>query len=143
MLVAEQRPPGAERPLLIDPAGEDPIGHIKFTFFPGLPQRRWRPLPRDGSQRGDRTIRTLGLDRPELLDLYERHVTDYVTPVLSRLNAAILADDGATVRSIWTNEVVGWLNPRRPFTALSYDVFDHYVPYALRRRWRLALPRPT
>jgi len=142
VLIPEQRPPGAERPLLIDPAGEDPIAHIKFTFHPGLPKHRWRPLPRSGSRRGGETIRDLGLDRPALLDLYERHVDDHVTPIVNRLTAAIRARNKSLVTTTWTNEVASLLNPNRPFTALSYDAFDYFVSYSIRRTWGFSLPRP-
>lgn len=141
-LVPEQRPPGAEIPMLIDPAAEDPIAHIKFSFFSGLSHHRWRPLPRNGSPKGDYSIRNLGLGRPELLDLYERHVQEHLDSIVGRLNAAISAGDAAIIDTIWNNEALGWLSPRRPFVALSYDALDHYIPFAVRRHWSLRLHRP-
>lgn len=142
VLVAEQQPPGTERPLLIDPAYEDPIGHIKFTLHPNLSHGKWRPLPRNGSPVGNQTIRVLGLDRPGLLDLYDVHVAEHVWPAVNRLDAAMFTTDRAAVAALWKREALGWLRPVRPFTALSYDAFDHYVPFATRRRWGLRLPRP-
>jgi len=142
VLIPEQQPPGGELPLLVNPAGEDPIAHIRFTFHPGLPKHRWRPLPRNGSHRGHRTIQDLGLDQPALLDLYERHVDDHVTPIVNRLMAAIQQGNKSLVAAIWMNEVHRLLNPQRPFTALSYDSFDHLVPDSMRRKWSRRLPRP-
>ena len=140
-LSAEETPPGAEQPLLIDPATGDPIRHIRFTHLPALPSGRWRPFPRDGSVRGDWTIRTLGLDRPDLLDLYDRHVAEYLRPVLDRLNEAVAERDRALAQGIWTKQALAWLKPQRPFAALSFDVFDQLVPRATRRRWGLSLRR--
>lgn len=117
-LVPEQSPPGTELPLLIDPASEDAISHVKFTHHPNLTRQRWRPLPRNGSAKGHQTIRVLGLDRPMLLDLYDKHVDDHIKPIVNRLNTAILAATGPRIRRIWHDAVEGWLNPGRPFVAL-------------------------
>jgi hypothetical protein len=114
--------------LLVDPCIENPIGHIKFQCHPALSKHKWRPLPRNGSVRGDRTIRVLRLDRPSLLDLYECHVRDYIDPIVTRLNGEIAVNNQPRVASIWANEALPWLLSNRPFTALSYDALDSVVP---------------
>ena len=141
-LVPEQSPPLSEVPLLIDPCRENPINHIKFTYYSGLPKHRWRPLPRNGSTKGDHTIRVAGLNRPGLLDLYDRHVSDHIEPIATRLRAEIATGNGPGIAAIWSNDAVKWLKPGRPLTALSYDALDHYIPLAERRRWGLPLRRP-
>lgn len=50
-----------ERPLLLHPYWDDPDKHITF-------ERDGCARPRDGDARGEETIRTLGLNRPDLLD---------------------------------------------------------------------------
>ena len=142
-LIPEQRPNGTEIALLLDPCVENPVNHIKFTFHPGLPKNNWRPLPRSGSAKGDNTIRVLKLDRPSLLDLYDSHVNLFLLPILARLNVEIAANNLANVSAIWTNEVMTYLLPGRPFTAISYDAIDHYVPRSLRRRFVLPFSIPN
>jgi uncharacterized protein (TIGR02646 family) len=57
-----------ERPLFLDPAGDDPESHIEFD------QERARP--RNGSRRGLVTIRALKLNRKELLARRHSHLED-------------------------------------------------------------------
>ncbi len=142
-LVHEQRPPGSELALLIDPCVENPIGHIKFQYHPALPKHKWRPLPKNGSARGDRTNWVLGLDRPSLLDLYDRRVRDYLEPIIMRLNVEIALNNQRQIDSIWANEALPWVVSNRPFTALSYDALDYYVPITVRHRFSISLSRPT
>jgi uncharacterized protein (TIGR02646 family) len=141
-LVPEEALPGNEHPLLIDPSRENPFRHIQFNLVMINGSPGWRPFPRSGSRKGDETIRVLKLDRPELLDLYGRHVGEYATPVVTKLQAAMNANQGNRVQELWGDEVARLVNPRRPFTALSYDVFDHFFPIVVRRRWGLSLVQP-
>jgi hypothetical protein len=127
---------------LIAKPAHQPASARKFCCFSGLTPR-WMPLPRDGSKKGDYTIRILKLARPGLLDLYERHINDHVEPIVTQLRAEIAAGNGSVIKSTWLNEAMKWLTPGRPFTALSYDAFDHFISLSERRRWGLRLPRPT
>jgi hypothetical protein len=100
-------------------------------------------LPREGSERGDWAIRTIGLNRPELLDLYDRHVDDHIAPLAARVERAMDAGDGPRLEELWSQDVEGWLKKGRPFAALSYDALDHFFPRTERCRWSLRLPRPN
>jgi uncharacterized protein (TIGR02646 family) len=141
-LMAEQHPPGAEHPLLINPSAENPIPHIQYRPFLKNGKRQWTPMPRKGSLRGLQTITILRLDRPDLLDLYEDHVNQYVTPALNQVRTAITTGVPAAVRAEWQSHILPLLSRRRPHTALSYDVVDQEIPLRERRRWGLRLPRP-
>ena len=55
-----------------------------------------------------------GLDRPGLLDLYDRHVRDHIEPIATRLQAEIATANGPGIVAIWSNDAVRWLNPGRP-----------------------------
>jgi uncharacterized protein (TIGR02646 family) len=105
-LVAEQAPPGDERPLLIDPGNEDPGLYIRFAKVGG----HWIPVPRDGSQRGLITIELLGLDRMELLDLYDDHAA-YLTHIVERTEPE---ERDAQIRAL--------TDASRPFSALARAV---------------------
>lgn len=139
-LVAEQQPPGAESPLLIDPGREDPIDHIVFVREQ---PRRWVPRPRRGSLRGDYTIKTLGLDRPELLTLYRDHVEHRVQPRLDDVRAALGQADPREIARAWQRCLKTLFCPPTPFHALSYDVIETRISEDERRERRLELPRPS
>ena len=136
-LVPEEQPPGKELPTLIDPCGEDPVESIQFVFN----GTHWLPVGRNGSQRGQRTIENLMLDRAELLTHYDAHVNDYVRPHTDAIHKAIGIQDENHIRSEW-RRIRGLLVPRRPFVALSFDAINHFVPEDVRKQWGLELPRP-
>ncbi len=62
-----------ERPVFIHPGQEDPLNEIEF--------RKHVPYPRNGSVRGHRTIRGLGLDRRELMEERAAHLESLKTIV--------------------------------------------------------------
>jgi hypothetical protein len=140
-LVPELTPPGRESSVLIDPAAEDPVPHIQFRPVLQNGKRKWVPVPRNGSVRGLRTIEVLRLDRPDLLDLYEDHVEQYVTPALTRVRTAITTGIAAQVQAEWQSQIIPLISPLRPYTALSHDVVDLEIGRRDRRRWQLHLRR--
>lgn len=137
----EQSPPGRERPLLLDPGdrAEHPVAHIRFRPDHQTPGR-WRPVPRDGSRRGAETIRILGLDRDEVLDLYAGHVRDVDAHLGELAEAARRRADDFPAR--WRRACVSYLGPHAAFAALSHDLLDHRVPATLRAACGVELPRP-
>jgi hypothetical protein len=141
-LVAEQMPPQREQPLLIDPSAENPMPHIQFLPILKNGKRQSVPFARNGSRRGQTTIAVVGLDRPELLDLYEKHVADQVMPAVNAVRAAINTVVSARVREERQARIVPPVGIRRPYAALSYDVIDSQITRVQRRRWGLRLNRP-
>lgn len=142
-LVAENAPPGAERPLVLDPSapGVDPTLHIEFR--PERVQGRERWVPRGLTPQGTRTIAICGLDRPNLLDLYAEHVIHAVRPKLDGVFAADKRRDQRAVVDAWGRAKRGLLAPMRPFRALSYDALRALVHADTRDRYRLTLERPV
>jgi uncharacterized protein (TIGR02646 family) len=131
-LVAEQAPPGAEQPLVLDPADPaiDPATHIEFRRETVQGKERWTPSGL--TERGWRTIEVCGLDRPGLLTLYKAHVDGYVRPKLDGFNAALRERESQTVFKAWETVRRGLLAPARPFRALSQDALRVLVPASVR-----------
>lgn len=154
-LVASQRPPGREQPLLIDPAAESAVLHIQFVFTRVLPsttppddaplgwelRKHWWPRARNGSVQGDRTIRVCGLDTGEHCELYDLHIKDHVRPIADRLNAAMKRTDAAAVAAAHA-DALRLLQPSKPYVALSYDALQNpaVVEQADLARWKLQWP---
>jgi hypothetical protein len=141
-LVAEQAPPGGERPLLLDPAdpSTDPAREIEFRREKIMGHERW--VPRGVSIRGRATIEVCGLDRANLLDLYADHVLHIVRPKLATFSGALAIDDAQTAFQAWERTKRGLLARERPFRALSHDALNVLVPADVRERHRLTLERP-
>lgn len=141
-LAPEDAPPGSEHPLLIDPGAENPMPHIQFVPVRKNKKRQWVPVPRNASSRGQATIIVLKLDRPELLDLYEKHVNDHVMPAVEAVRSAINGGVRSSVQSEWQDRVVPLTGRTRPHAALSYDVVDQEIRRPDRLAWGLALNSP-
>jgi uncharacterized protein (TIGR02646 family) len=132
-----RRPPGPERPLLVDPASEQPMNEIRFVRLDG----RWRPVPRALSPRGGATIRCIGLDAPDLLDAYGHHVELRVTPLLKAVKSKMAAGDRTGVSAAWRELRRVLFGPKAPYKALSYDVIDQTLSASDRAAFGLRLPR--
>ena len=139
-LVPEQDPPQLEKPLLVDPATEDPMDSIHFVFEEK--SGRWLPRPRGASVRGAETIRVLGLDRQALLENFKRHVDNSVAPDVEHLRGLMAAGNEVEVGAFWTTLVRRGLQRTSYFTALTHDALDHFFPADVRLHWGLNLPRP-
>ncbi|HYO71847.1 MAG TPA: hypothetical protein VEU33_37795 [Archangium sp.] len=139
-----RQPPGKEQPLLLDPATEDPLLHLRFEPYMERGKQYWRPNPRHGSQRGFETIQVLGLDRQGLIDLYRKHVDEEVRPKVGKLRQLMRSarSEPKRVRQAWRELTRELLARGRPFTALSYDALDYLVPSSERQSWGLRLPAP-
>lgn len=137
-LSIDAQPPGSEVSSLLDPTREDPVDHIQFVHV----HRHWRPLARGGSSRGRYTIKTLGLDRPPLLDFYTGHANYFVQPALDDLRAAIRSEDPPRITRTWGNILTRLFSKYIPYQALSYDVVRSRFSASALERWQLELPRP-
>jgi hypothetical protein len=137
-LAAEQIPPGAEHPLVLDPsdASFESAVHIEFRCDKVQGKERWAPYGL--TDRGWRTIRVCGLDRPGLLTCYKAHVDEAVRSKLERFHAALRESGSeATLFHAWGTATRGLLAPERPFRAPSRDALNILVPVAVRERHRL------
>lgn len=144
-LLAEEMPPGNERPLLIDPTTENAVEHIQFHLTsltpPGKPVvEQWIPRPRSGSRKGEETIKVCGLDRDGLVEPYERYVTLYVKPAADALLAALKQKQFD--RSAW-HAALRLLQPEAHFVGLAYDALRHFVVDAELAKVGLKWPSPA
>lgn len=143
-LVDPQQPPGAERPLLLDPSGTiNPVCHIQFSFQPLKPfgPDEWVAIPREKSELGKHTIAVCGLNRPGHLELRKRHVLRihelFVTPLQSALASANSRRIGEAYE-----RALALLMPSGDFVALTYDALLHFVPPHVLQRVALRWPEP-
>lgn len=139
-LVAEENPPGAELPLLLDPFFEDPGPWIEFVF--DRLAGGWMPQARSGvpRERGEATIRVLGLYRQELRDRRDWYVRHTVEPAVHRIQSALTSGDAAAVRKVWGEELLRLFDPQASFQALSRDVLCHHIAADKRARFGLVFP---
>jgi uncharacterized protein (TIGR02646 family) len=115
-------PPGAERPLMLDPAADDPRRHIRFEKVNG----KWIPIGTD--ERGRETLRVLQLD-----DEYDDHVQRRVRSVMEWVGAvrdAIQArpPDLDRIGTLWRQATACLLDPYQELLALTEDVLRHEFP---------------
>lgn len=137
-----EQPPGNERPLLLNPAEEDPREHIEFI---PADKGRWIPRPRGASARGRATLGALGwsktpddMPRPELLDMWKCRALD-LDDCIARIAKAIETKDAELIRQTWTQLTTRYRNARTESVALSLDILDRHFPEHVRRRWGLSL----
>lgn len=140
-LAPQEQPPGLEKPLLIDPAGEPGVPDIEFVEE-SRPNNtsRWVPRARNGSVRGDKTIRVCMLDRPDLVTLYTHHVHETLEPDRKRMRDALATEDAPTVRGAWQNFLDRHLGVSAEFVGLARDVLVKDVPDGAMQRYGLKLP---
>lgn len=126
VLVAEQDPHGAhagvEQPELLDPARESGVDYIEFKRIrlPGGVSQ-WRPFPRKGSPRGAATISVCGLDRDDLIEAYNCHVTTIVEKRVDRFRGLTSHATVSDLRRCWAEIEAELYDPERAFVGLSYD----------------------
>lgn len=133
-----------EASLLVDPARESPLDHIRWRPINAaatVPEERlvWAPMHR--TQRGDVTVRVLGL-RGELSDHVGRHIRACVWPRVRTLRAYSSGGRADLVRSEWDAMLSDLIAPDAPYAAASHDALDYFVPRVMRAQWGLSLPRP-
>ena len=142
-LQPEQRPPGDEQPLLIDPAGTgDPLDSIEFVPQSIGRRTRWIPIERNRCLRGRRTIEVLRLGHALLVERYSKHVNGMPRRLVNDVRDAIQTGNAREIQRAWRRLIRSCLQQDRPFAALSHDFIAHHIPAEIRARWNLDLPRP-
>lgn len=133
VLVPAQDPYGAhaavEQTLLIDPARESGVDLIEYkrAQLAGGAER-WTPIARNGSLRGAETIRVCGLDRDDLVELYNAHVETTVRPWVNAFDDMVPTTSPNQLAAQWSRIEQYLYAPGRPFVALSYDALRTLVP---------------
>jgi hypothetical protein len=140
-LIAEEEAPGREMPLLIGPAAESGVKHIKFERELRGERGYWVPRPRNGSSKGYWTIRVCGLDRDGLMSMYRNHVERTVIPYRDNIRRAIQDTDPRAVRGEFQRTYRALLNRDQRFIGLSYDALVFFTEEQL-APWGLSWPMP-
>lgn len=137
----EEQPPGREMPLLIDPALECGVDHIEFKLFAN--EKQWRPVARNGSEKGDKTISICRLDRDDLREVYTAHVDKNVNPEVDAVREALKTGDKRTLHQAlwWVDKRL--LRPNQPYVGLSYDALVRRIPNDDLTPFHLAWLRPS
>jgi uncharacterized protein (TIGR02646 family) len=140
-LTAENRAPGNEAPILIDPAMEDPTDFLQF--MPDPLSGSWKPRARNNSARGAVTIRVLKLDANDLVELYDDHVETHIRPDICEARHALSVGNQAAFLVCWNRLSIRFTQPAMPFSALAYDVVDHFFPEGERADLGVVLARTS
>lgn len=97
-LMAEEDPWQVEEfPLLLDPGYDDPESHLTFIW---IPERGYQIAPRNSSERGQRTIEVLKLDRDDLNKFRNRYYKLHLEPLLERYAEALSEGNGPALERI-------------------------------------------
>jgi uncharacterized protein (TIGR02646 family) len=130
----------SERPLLIDPAAEDPLDHITWRPLQRQLERRdWKWSPWGLTARGRATIEVLRLG--EVADEVEHHLRTAVLPSLEEVEDHLEAGRTASGIARWNTLLGDTLAPASPLSAATWCALELWMPAVKRRRWRLPSPR--
>jgi hypothetical protein len=131
---------GLERPLLLDPAWDDPLDHIAWRpIDPIHPDGQWVAFPK--TERGRVTIQILGFDRRNV-DRVGGHIRHVVRPWVKRVYDARERGDVDAAKATWNDAIANLFVPEQPFHAATYDALAYLVPSEVRASAGLDLPRP-
>lgn len=157
-LRAEEKAPGREQPLLLDPAHLTihPATHIEFVLDPA--SENCKAQARGGSVMGYWSFdQVLKLNRDELLEIRSDHIRQNVLPDLRALAVALgklgqvdrdhplqrgLAQDDRRAATSLFQKLRVRLGCKYPFVAASRDVCEQVVPNEKLKAIRQAWPRP-
>lgn len=130
----------SERPLLIDPACQDPMKHIRWKPVSREVERRnWSWKPHGLTPEGRRTIEVLDLD--ELCDFASDHLVGRVLPSIEEIEGHLGAGRIHDARSRWDRLLKDVLAPAASLSAVTYWALQEWMPPAMRRTHGLAAPK--
>ncbi len=132
-----------ERPLLIDPAIDDPLDHIIWKpLQTALARRDWKWSPSGLTPRGTATIAILKL--AELADEVEHHLRIAVLPSMEEVEAHATAGRNAEAAARWQTLIADTLAPSSPLAAATWCALEVWMPAVRRTQLGLSTPaRPT
>lgn len=127
-----------ERPMLLDPAIDGFLDHVRWVPFNiGFPRRLWAWSPKALTERGRVTIEVLKL--AELADDVQMHLANSVLPSIEEIEQHL--DDGRLRHAItrW-HALIKILNPENPLTAATWCALERWMTPQKRLRHGLAEP---
>ena len=129
-----EKPPGRERPILINPYLEDPGEQI---WFEKDPAGRWVPT---GTERGKKVVEILGLSRYG--DKYTDFVRGSLEPRIQEVKDAMSRSRPAEAKKLWNTMLERFYHQEHDWRALTYSVLTHEFPESVRVTWGLDLEAP-
>ena len=132
----------SESPHLIDPATEDPLRLLRWKpVDASLPRSRWTWEISSRSEKGRKTIKTLGLR--ELAEDVAMHLSTSVLPSVEEIERELLAGRLQEARARWAELLARVLAPETSLSFASWCALRRWMPLAERTHHGLArLPRP-
>ena len=130
---------GTEQPLLLDPATDDFLDHVRWVPSNVEQARRlWTWSPRALSPRGRATIDILKLF--ELADELQDHLVDHVLCKVEEVEQHLRGRRTRQAAESW-NGVLTLLEPDRSFTAATWCALQHWINDTTLAEWNLPVPR--
>jgi uncharacterized protein (TIGR02646 family) len=120
-LVAEEQPPGDERPLLLDPSTTDPREHIRYVLAAG----KWIPTGRTPA--GTHTIELLVLDSDPLVEHMTRYYESTIADAIHHLVRCV-RDPRAPLEPEWQRTIARLTAPGAEFVGLAEDALAAQFP---------------
>ena len=139
VLVRGENPPGREKCLLINPAEENGIKHIAFYYDTSSDQWRAKPRIKD-DLRAETSIKEYGLNREELIELYNDHIEQNVKHEVHALDRVLQAGEAQRIGEEFSRIKKALLVETQRFVGLSYDALLHFVPNQKLAPWGLEWP---
>ena len=131
-----------ERPLLLDPAVDDFLDHVRWVpANTNLARQLWTWSPKHLTERGRATIAILKLT--ELADEFQSHLVDYVLPRVEEVEQHMRGRRTQQAAVSW-NKLIALLAPEKSFTAATWCALDRWIDAATLATWNLSarLPAP-
>lgn len=132
-----EAPPGRERPYLVNPYDEDPVGLLGYKQDN---DKRWLPCGLDPEGRGEKIIALCGLEQH--VDAYTRWVNVTLAADLQTLQAAVDQRSAPDARAAWENIQVRHNTEHQKFRHLTWWVLNTRFPKQVRDALGLVLERP-
>lgn len=118
----------AEKAMLVDPSLEDPMNFIQW--LPENPDAEWKdlrwiPMNRDPDQRGDATIRIIGL-RKDLPEQVSAAIRGHLVPKMERLQGYWQSRDRQRATDVW-DDVEKMFDSYLPYLAATYNAIEWFL----------------
>ena len=139
-LAEREMPNGREVPLLIDPAVQSAMPHIRYKPDNSTGETLWVAEARNGSEYGDYTIRVCDLNDDGVVTLRSGHIERLVMREVRRIQSVPANDRTALVDTV--DEIVRhFLDPAAEFVGATYDALVYHTD-AILAKHGLTWPMP-
>jgi uncharacterized protein (TIGR02646 family) len=129
-----------EQPVLVNPAHDNPLDHIRWVpVNPTEPWRLWTWTPVGQTPRGIVTVEILKLT--EMVDLVGPYLVECVLPGIEDVEYRLNAKKNKDARERWAKLLGYALAPGSQFSAASWCAIELWMPAAKRAQHGLQEPK--